>query len=292
MSARGSGLQSEMAAVPGKAPQYPTQGEVSVLDCGAVGDGETDDSSAIQALLYTLADDQTVVFPAGHRYLAQHLTLPNTALVLTGPVEGDESRAKEKSIKSALPHAPVLVLKAGGRFILSSYPEPEPETEPEPDPEPRLGGAVKKTTVMRRANEPLKMSRIQHIMLQGPMLPAEKLGRVSSRVKPKPQPAAIESEGAPSPHPDSVLVSQEEQEARASMKAWQQNGGGHTTTPGKMPNDSQVTSGVGIIIATPTLDICPSVSFDKLGLTISAPLPKLVDTETREGQGMKDDMKT
>ena len=68
------------------APRRPTTAEVDArADAGALGDGETDDSLAIQSALWAMRDGQTLRFPAG-RYIVQNLVLPaGLSIALTGP---------------------------------------------------------------------------------------------------------------------------------------------------------------------------------------------------------------
>jgi len=71
------------------APGVDSNSVINVLDHGAVGDGVTDDTAAIQAVLNTYASRAIVLIPAtGSPYMVSGITLPsNTDLILNGTVK-------------------------------------------------------------------------------------------------------------------------------------------------------------------------------------------------------------
>jgi parallel beta-helix repeat protein len=57
---------------------------ISVKDFGAVGDGTTDDTAAIQAALDAASEYSTVFFPSGNYIISDELVIPTANLLITG----------------------------------------------------------------------------------------------------------------------------------------------------------------------------------------------------------------
>ncbi|SFQ30440.1 Nitrous oxidase accessory protein NosD, contains tandem CASH domains [Amycolatopsis arida] len=99
-----------MGQLPGATPASPRLGAgataLNVVDVGAVGDGRTDDTAAIQRALAGAAEGTTVVFPGGRTFALSGGLAVGRRLVLTG--------GGVLSFVAGIEHGPALRLAADG----------------------------------------------------------------------------------------------------------------------------------------------------------------------------------
>ncbi len=101
---------------------------VSVKDCGAKGDGITDDTQAIRK---ALAGANTIYFPAGVYVLSDGLDLPPSAIIRgdgsptlgTFPMRDDDKRFLEPGKLNQLPGTTLLFKGSGSRSLTTGRPD-------------------------------------------------------------------------------------------------------------------------------------------------------------------------
>ena len=278
------------------APRRPTTAEVDArADAGALGDGETDDSLAIQSALWAMRDGQTLRFPAG-RYIVQNLVLPaGLSIALTGPEP--EEGAKKK------PEPAVLQLKPDGKFILSTGALPIIEDEGEK----KDGPGKPKQTAAQAAAAAREATRQRAVARGEAVEEAEDDGTAPTEDdsvcggdgmeivpgaddtidrRPQAAPSVLRKqalvrhltlEGPPLPPAPLVTPggircedTKEQKQAWADKLSWQQGGGGHSAFPETKLNGSRLSSGIGVVIGLPIVEL-EDVQFSRLGVPVSKP---------------------